>query len=264
MRNALIISVLISMLCPVIGIFLVLKRYSMIGDTLAHSSLAGIALGLLFNVNPILSAFAFTSACSLTIELLKKYYKKYAELILVIILSLSVGIAITLISSGKIQANVNSFLFGSILTVTHEDLITVLFLCLMTAAVFIIFFNQLLYITFDEEGAKIAGVKVSLVNYIFAVLVAATVSVSIRIVGVLVLSSMIALPVATALQFKCGFKKTLVISVIISIIDILSGLILSYYIDCAAGGIIAIISVLVLIVVIIAKKILCHIKVSMA
>ena len=118
MQNAFIISILISLVCPMIGMFLVLRRYSMIGDTLAHASLAGVAVGLLVKVNPIVSAFVLTSAFGLLIEALRQRFRRYAELILVIILALSVGIAITIISSGLVHANVEAFLFGSILTVS--------------------------------------------------------------------------------------------------------------------------------------------------
>lgn len=254
MQNAFIISILISILCPCIGIFLVLRRYSMIGDTLSHASLAGISIGLLTEGNPILSAFIFTSICGVLIEFLRGYFKKYAELILAIVLSFSVGIAITIISSGKLHANANSFLFGSILTVSTQDLYTVLILSIISVITLITLYNQLVFISFDEEAAKIAGVKVKLINYIFSILVAATISVSIRIVGVLVLSSMIALPVATALQLGKGFKKTLLFSIFFSIIDILFGLFISYYMNCAPGGITALASVLLLTIVILIKN----------
>lgn len=255
MQNALMISVLMSVLCPGIGIFLVLRRYSMIGDTLAHSSLAGIAVGLMLGGNPIISAFLVTSVFGVIIEILRYYYKKYAELILSIILSLSVGIAITIMSSGKAHANVESFLFGSILTVAREDLYTVLILSIISVIIISVLYNQLVFITFDEEGAKIAGIKVKAINYIFSILVAATISVSIRIVGVLVLSSLIALPVATALQLNKGFKLTLMFSILISLINIILGLFISYYIDAAPGGVTAILSVITLVLVIILKKV---------
>ncbi len=254
MQNAFIIAVLISVLCPVVGMFLVLRRYSMIGDTLAHSSLAGVAIGLMLGFNPIISAFVATSVFGVLIEILRTYYKKYAELILSVILSLSVGIAITIISSGHAHANVETFLFGSILTVTRMDLLTVLALSLFSIAVIAIFYNQLVFITFDEDGAQIAGVKVKRINYIFALLVAATISVSIQIVGVLVLSSLIALPSATALQLNKGFKATLAFSVLISMINIISGLFISYYIDAAPGGVTAIMSVVTLLCVITYQK----------
>lgn len=254
MQNALMVSLFISILCPLVGTFLVLRRQSMIGDTLSHASLAGVAIGLLLNVNPIISSFVFTSVSGILVEILRKQYKKYSELILVIIMTLCVGIAITLISSGNAGANVESYLFGSILTVSREELITVFGLIIISAAVIMVFFNQLVYITFDEEGAKIAGVKVRLVNYLFALLVGATISVSIRIMGMLVLSSMIAVPTATALQLGKGFKKTLLLSMVFGFIDIITGLVLSYYINSAPGGTIALTSVFTLIAVILYKN----------
>ncbi len=254
MQNAIFVSIFISILCPCIGIFLVLRRYSMIGDTLSHASLAGITLGLLSNQNPILGAFLFTSLCGALIEFLRSYFKKYTDLILTIVLSLSVGTAITIISSGKLHANADSFMFGSILTVTRLDMLMVLVLSAISVLTLVLLYHQMLYIAYDEEAAKVAGVRVRLINYIFSILVAAAISVSIRIVGVLVLSSMIALPVATALQLGKGFKVTLIFSIVFSMVDIMSGLFLSYYLNVAPGGFTALVSVAVLVLVLIGKK----------
>ncbi|GAA0123051.1 MAG: metal ABC transporter permease [Clostridium argentinense] len=254
MQNAFIAAIFISILCPLVGTFLVLKRYSMMGDTLAHSSFAGVAIGLVTGYSPILCAFIFTSICGLLIELLRNYYKKYAELILSIVLTLSIGIGITLVSMGKTNANINSFLFGSILTVTKDDLFIMLILSIISILILYKLYNKLVYITFDEEGAKVANIKVKLINYIFALLVGATISVSIRIMGILVMSSMIALPVATALQLNKGFKKTMIFSIIFGFIDIILGLISSYYLNCAPGGTIALISVFILVITIVFKS----------
>jgi zinc transport system permease protein len=256
MQNAIFVSIFISILCPCIGIFLVLRRYSMIGDTLSHASLAGITISLMFNQSPVLGAFVFTSICGALIEFLRSYFKKYTDLILAIVLSLSVGTAITIISSGKLHANADSFLFGSILTVTQFDMIMVLILSAISVLALILLYHQLLYIAYDEEAAKIAGVRVRLINYIFSVLVACAISVSIRIVGVLVLSSMIALPVATAMQLGKGFKLTLIFSIVFSVIDIMLGLFISYYLNVAPGGFTALVSVAVLVLVLVLKKLL--------
>ena len=254
MQNAIIAGIFISILCPAVGTFLVLKRYSMMGDTLSHSSLAGVAIGLVFGYNPILTSFIFTSIAGLIIEFLRNYYKKYAELILVIVLTFSVGTAIVLISTGKANGNVNSYLFGSILTVSKSDLYTVFFLSIISVLTLSLLYNQLLYITFDENGAKICGIKVKLINYLFALLVGATISVSIRILGILVISSMIAMPVAASLQLHKGFKLTFIFSIIFGFIDILLGLFLSYYINSAPGGTISLISVFTLLIILICKK----------
>lgn len=227
----------------------------MIGDTLSHASLAGVALGLLTNQSPILGAFVFTSLCGALIEFLRTYFKKYTDLILTIILALSVGTAITIISSGKLHANADSFLFGSVLTVTQFDMIMVVVLSAISVLTLIFFYHQMLYIAYDEEAAKIAGVRVKLINYIFSILVASAISVSIRIVGVLVLGSMIALPVATALQLRKGFRKTLVFSILFSVIDIMIGLFVSFYLNVAPGGFTALVSVAVLVIVMLSRRI---------
>jgi zinc transport system permease protein len=256
MQNAFVVSLFIAVLCPSIGIFLVLRRYSMIGDTLAHASLAGVTIGLMLEQNPVVGAFVFTSLSGALIEFLRSYFKKNTDLILSIVLALGVGTAITLISSGRLHANADSFLFGSVLTVTSYDTIMVMILSVVSVLTLVLLYHQLVYIAYDEEAARIAGVRVRLLNYVFSILVASAISVTIRIVGILVISSMIALPVAAALQLGKGFKVTLVFSVIFSVIDIMLGLVLSYYLGVAPGGFTALVSVAVLILVILAKGII--------
>ncbi len=255
MQNALIAGILISILCPTVGVFLVLRRYSMMGDTLSHSSLAGIAVGLIFGFNPLLSAFIFTSICGILIEFLRNYYKKYAELVMSIILTFSIGLAIILISTGKSTANINTYLFGSILTVNSKDLYVILILSIISIITLVVLYNKLVYIAFDEEGAYTSGINVKLINYLFTMLVGATIAVSIRIMGILVISSMIVIPVATALQLNLGFKRTILFSIIFGLIDIITGLVSSYYINSAPGGTIALVSVLILIIILVVKGI---------
>jgi zinc transport system permease protein len=254
MQNAILVSLMIAIICPCIGVFLVVRRYSMIGDTLSHASLAGISLGLLFQQNPIAGAFIFTSICGALIEFLRNYFKKYTDLILSIVLSLCVGIAITIISSGRLNTNAESYMFGSVLTVTQTDMLTIFILSILSVAILIFLYHQLLYISYDEEASIIAGVKVRFINYMFSILVASAIAASIRIVGVLVLSSMISLPVATAMQLEKGFKVTLIASILFSMVDIMSGLFLSYYLNVAPGGFTAVVSVMVLLLVILIKR----------
>ena len=254
MRNAFMAGVVVSVLCPIIGLFIVLRRNSMIGDTLSHSSFAGVAIGLVFGVNPIISAFLFTTICAVIIEFLRGYYKKYAELVMSIVLTLSLGIAIILISTGKANANVNSYLFGSILTVSKSDLLIIATAGIICLLILRVIYNKLIYITFDEEGAKTAGINVKFINYLFTILVGATISLSIRIMGILVISSIIVVPVATSMQLKKNFNKTLILSVLFGLVDILLGLVFSYYFNSAPGGTIALTSVIVLIITLILKR----------
>ena len=254
MRNAFMAGVVVSVLCPIIGLFIVLRRNSMIGDTLSHSSFAGVAIGLVFGMNPIISAFLFTTICAVIIEFLRGYYKKYAELVMSIVLTLSLGIAIILISTGKANANVNSYLFGSILTVSKSDLLIIATAGIICLLILKVIYNKLIYITFDEEGAKTAGINVKFINYLFTILVGATISLSIRIMGILVISSIIVVPVATSMQLKKNFNKTLILSVLFGLIDILLGLVLSYYFNSAPGGTIALTSVIVLVITLLLKR----------
>lgn len=254
MTNAVLAGLIISILCPIIGLFIVLRRNSMLGDTLSHSSFAGVAIGLVLGINPIFSSFIFTTICAIIIELLRNYFKKYAELVMSIVLTLSLGIAIILISSGKTTAKVNSILFGSILTVSRENLLIILVVGLLCLGVLGLIYNKLIYVIFDEDGAKTAGISVKAINYLFNILVAATISLSIQIMGILVISSIIVVPVAAAMQLKKSFNKTLFLSALCGIIDIMFGLILSYFCNTAPGGTIAVTSVIILIITITIKN----------
>lgn len=258
MQNAFIAGFIVSILCPLIGLFIVLRRYSMIGDTLSHSSFAGVAIGLVIGINPMLTAFLFTTVCAIIIEFLRNYYKKYAELVMSIVLTLSLGIAIILISSGKASAKVDSYLFGSILTVTKSDIIMIAIAGIVCIALLGIIYNKLVYVTFDENGAKVSGINVKLINYIFTIIVGTTISVSIRILGILVVSSIIVVPVATAMQLKKGFNKTLMISILFGVLSVMLGLVLSYYVNSAPGGTIALTSVLFLIITLTYKRLFAY------
>ena len=145
MRNAFMAGIVVSILCPIVGLFIVLRRNSMIGDTLSHSSFAGVAIGLVFGINPILSAFVFTTFCAIIIELLRGSFKKYAELVMSIVLTFSLGIAIILISTGKASGKVNSILFGSILTVSKSDLIIIAIAGAITLGILALIYNKLIF-----------------------------------------------------------------------------------------------------------------------
>lgn len=252
-QNAIIVSLLIALLCPLIGLFLVLRRYAMIGDTLAHTSLAGVAGGLLVHVNPVLGAFVFTAFSGALIEFLRRSFRRYTEVILSVVLAVGVGVALTIISSGSLKANAGSFLFGSVLTATTADVGVALGLGVTAVVALVLLYDRLIYITFDEDAARLAGVRVKAINYAFSVLVAAAIAVSIRMVGVLVIGSLIALPAATAIQLNRGFLATLLWSVAFSVFNLMAGLFLAYALDVAPGGFTALLSALTLLVVLVVK-----------
>src|SRR6185436_17600592 len=194
-------GIIVAVIAPLIGIFLVLRRYSLIADTLAHVSLAGIAIGLLTGLNPVISALGTTVVASLGIEKLRTSKRVYGESALALFLSGSLALAIVLLSLAHgFNSNLFNYLFGSIVTVTSTDVYIILGLAIIVIAILTLFYKELVYISFDEDSAKVSGVPTKLINSILIVLAAITVSLSIPIVGVLLIAALIVIPIVTALQ----------------------------------------------------------------
>jgi zinc transport system permease protein len=248
--RGLIAGIIIAIIAPIIGIFLVLRRYSLIADTLSHVSLAGIALGLLLNWNPLLTAIGATTLSSIAIEKLRLSRKVYGESALALFLSGSLAIAVILISiSHGFNSTLFNYLFGSIATVTRNDIYTVLILGLVVVLSIVILYKKLLFITFDEDAAKVDRINVNLINTIFIILSAITISLAIPIVGILLISALLIIPVLTALQFKKSFIPTILIAQVLSIFCVVSGVVVSFYFDLAPGGTIVLINLIIFLVV---------------
>lgn len=255
MQRAFIAGILISIICPIIGTFVVLRRLSMIGDTLSHASLAGIAAGMLGNFYPLWGAIIFSVAAAVGIEKLRKNFSQYAELSISIVLSASIGLAVLMISlADSFNADLMSFLFGSIIAVTSKDIIIMAGISLFIILSIWLLYKELLYITFDEEGAELAGMPTSALNIFFTVLTALTIVAAMRVVGILMISSMLVVPVAASLQISKSFKNTMFNSIIFALLAVISGLSASYYFNLAPGGTIVVISVIILLIVIGVKK----------
>ena len=255
MQRAFLTGIIIAVICPAIGVFLVLRRISMIGDTLSHIALAGVAGGMLGGIYPVYSALGFSVLSALAIEKLSKEYYQYKELSTAIILSAGIGLATIFISMGNSGSDIFSYLFGSIGLVSGRDVWIVFILGIFIFISILFFYRSLFYIAFDEEAAYIAGVPVKWVNLYFIVLVAMTIAISMRIVGALLVSSLMVIPVATGLQVGGNFRKTFIYSILFGILSVLLGLIVSFHADLAPGGTIVISSILILITVILIKNI---------
>lgn len=255
MQRAFLAGILISIICPIIGTFVVLRRLSMIGDTLSHASLAGIAAGMLGNFYPLWGAIVFSVAAAVGIEKLRKSFSQYAELSISIVLSASIGLAVLMISmADSFNADLMSFLFGSIIAVTGRDIAIMAGISLFIILSVWLLYKELLYIAFDEEGAELAGVPVDYLNIFFTVLTALTIVAAMRVVGILMISSMLVVPVAASMQISKSFKSTMRNSVIFALTAVLTGLTSSYYFDLAPGGTIVVFSVVILLLVIAVKK----------
>lgn len=244
--RGIIAGVIIGVVAPAIGVFLVLRRYSLIADTLSHVSLAGVAMGLLLKINPILTALGATTILSLLIDKLRYSKRLYGESALALLLSGSLATAVVLIGlSNGFNSNLFNYLFGSIITVTDNDIITVITLGTVVLTTLSIIYNELLFITFDEDAAKVSGIKVGPINNIFIVLAATTIALSIPIVGILLISSLLVIPTVTALQFRKPIIPTILIAQVISVVSVLTGIVVSFYFDLAPGGTIVLISIFI-------------------
>ena len=248
-------GIIVAIIAPLIGIFLVLRRYSLIADTLAHVSLAGIALGLLLGWNPIISAMAVTVASSLGIERLRATKHVYGESALALFLSGSLALATILLSLGKgFNSNLFSYLFGSIVTVTQNDVYTISALAVVAIVLLVAFYKELVFISFDEESAKVAGIPVRLINTVLVVLAALTISLAIPIVGVLLIAALIVIPVVTALQLRRSFAKTILYAECISLFSVILGIFVSFHFNLSTGGTIVLIMLGIFLLVIGVKK----------
>ena len=239
-------GVIIGLIAPLIGMFLVLRRYSLIADTLAHVSLAGIAIGFLLQINPIMTAILSTVLSSVVIERLRISKKVYGESALAIFLSGSLALAVVLISLAHgFNVGLLNYLFGSIVTVKQTDLYTIWVLGAVVATSLFLFYKELVYITFDEESAQVSGIPTRFINTLLIILAALTVSLSIPIVGVLLISALMVIPVVTALQFRQSFTKTIVIAELVSLFSVVTGIFTSFHLNLSTGGTIVLISLMV-------------------
>jgi zinc transport system permease protein len=254
MQRAFLVGILLAVIVPCIGIIVVLKRLSMIGDALSHTSLAGVAAGLILGINPILGAVATCIAAALGIEAIRKKIPRYSEMSIAIVMSAGVGLAGVLSGFVKNAANFNSFLFGSIVAISDFEVILVACISCAVLLAFVFLYKELFYIALDERAARLAGIPVGAINFIFTILTAVTVSVAARTVGALIVSSLMVVPAACAMQFGKSYKQTVVYSVLFAVIFTIAGLFLSYYLRLKPGGTIVLIGVLFFIVILLLKK----------
>lgn len=264
LQNAFISGILIGLIAPFIGVFLVVRRQSLIADALSHITLSGVAAGLLlsqrFSIfsewNPIYFGTAFSVAGAFVMDKLRQAYRYYQELAIPIILSTGIALGVVLISlANGFNVDLFGYLFGSLLSVTDGDLIRVVFISLIVFVVVFFFYKELLFLSFDEEGARLSGVSRRLVNVTFSVLVALVISVSMQVVGILLVSALITLPVATALQLASSFRQTFIYSIIFGELSVVSGLIIAYQYNLASGGMIVLMAVVLLLLVLLVKKV---------
>lgn len=237
MQNAFIAGFVIAILASISGTFVVLRRYSMISETLAHSALVGVAVGLVAGMNPLWVAVVVALLSAWLIEYLRSSFSLYSDAILSIILSGSLATAVIIVSlGGAFNNSLFSYLFGSILAVSTDDVILIVVVGSASLALLLAFSKELYFIAYDEEVAQTSGIKVKLLNFLLVSVVAIIIALSIRVVGSLLIGALMVIPTISALQFKQGFKNTTLIALLFAILSVAFGMTLSYEFSLPSGA----------------------------
>jgi len=255
MQRAFLAGILIATLASISGTFIVLKRYSMMSETLAHSALVGVAVGLVAGYNPLWMAVVVAVASAWTIEYLRSSFALYSDAILAILLSGSLAVAIIIVSlGGAFNNSLFSYLFGSILSVSQEDIITIVGFGSFSLLLLLLFSKELYFIAYDEEVAKTSGIKVTMLNYLLVTVVAIIIALSIRVVGSLLIGALMVIPTVAALQYRVGFAKTVILSLLIALFSVIVGMTLSYYYSLPSGATIVLCVIAIFIVSLLTNK----------
>lgn len=263
LQYALVAAILIGFTAPLIGSFVVVRRMSLIADALSHVTLAGIALSLLISgmvaqladLNPLYLGIVTSVIAALTIDWLRAKYKHFQELAIPIIMATGMGLGATFISlANGFSMDLVSFLFGTVSAVALTDVYTILAVTIVVVIFVFAFYKELLFLSFDEEQARVSGIRLRLVHILFMIVVALVIAISMRIVGILLVSSLITLPVAAALRIAKSFKMTIFLAIVFGEIATVLGLILAYQFDLAPGGMIVLLAVLELIIVMLLER----------
>jgi zinc transport system permease protein len=237
MQRAFVAGLMIAVLASLSGSFIVLRRYSLLSETLAHVSLVGVSVGLLVGLSPLWMAVATSLAAAWLIEYLRSSRGLYSDSILAIFLSGSLALAIVIISlSGSFNASLFSYLFGSILSVSNDDLITMGIFGSFSMALLILFFKELYFIAFDEEVARTSGLRVTLLNFMLVSIIAVIIALSIRIVGTLLIGALMVIPPVAAIRFGMGFFRTTLLSIAIALVSVVIGLSVSFFFSLPSGA----------------------------
>lgn len=264
LQNAFASGIIIGLIAPLLGVFIVVRRLSLIADALSHVTLAGIAGSLYLSqtiaffafLNPLyLGIFAAVTG-SVLIERLRRLYKHYEELSIPIIMSAGIGFSAIFISlANGFSSDLFGYLFGSVSAVSRQDLWIVFAIALIVVIFLLLFYKELFLLSFDEEYAKASGLPAKWVHLLFMIVTALVIAASMRIVGILLVSSLMTLPVAASIRLAKGFKQAILFAVLFGEAAVIIGLVTAFYLNIAPGGTIVMTSIVILLLVLIGKKI---------
>lgn len=237
MQRALLAGLIVALICPLVGMFVVIRRQSLLGDGLGHIAFAGVTGSVLFGIYPPLGAIVLTVGAAIGIEQVRRRHMQYSDMGLALFFYGGLALAVIFSSLARMPfTGIMSFLFGSILTVTWDNILGMTAISLVVCGVLYFLYPQLLLSSFDTDIAAVNGIAVDRMNLIFSVMVAAVVVIGMTIVGILLISALMIVPVAAAHLWQRGFKQTALLAVGYSLFMVLAGLLISYYFDLAPGG----------------------------
>lgn len=243
-------GLLLAVIAPVVGMFLVVRRYSLLADALAHVSLLGVALSVLLKIPIFIGALVMSLLAALGIERLRRDGRVLSEAIIALFLSSSLALSVVIMSfSHGLNVNLLSYLFGSLTTVTAADVTILLVLAFVVLLFLLFFYRELFLFALDEDLAKVSGVRVRILSGVFMAISAMTVVAALQMVGVLLIGALMVVPVLTAMQWRRGFRITLFLAIGCSLFSVVSGFFLAYFFNLASGGAIVIVAVLLFVLV---------------
>jgi zinc transport system permease protein len=244
MQRALLSALLIGIAAPAVGIYLVQRRQAMFGDGVGHVALTGVALGFLLSTNPVWMAVAVSAVGAIAMELLRSSGRARGDIALAMMFygGMAGGVMIINLAPGGSTANLTTYLWGSVTTVSSEDIAAILVLSAFVLVICLGLRRQLFAVCQDEEFARVTGLPVRALNLLLAVTAAATVTVAMRVVGLLLVSALMVIPVVAAQQVTRGFAATLALSVAFGVLVSLAGTVTSYYQDVPPGATIVLIA----------------------
>lgn len=255
MQRAFCAGGVIALIASVLGVYLMLRRQALMADMLSHVSLAGVAGGAYLHINPSLTGFILALIGALVVEYVRRSFKTYSEISVAIILVGGLSTAVVLMSlDHSLNKGFSSYLFGSVVAVNQSEL-WLIFLVALAGGVFFTLFRRPLYqMTFDEETAKTNGMPVNWISLCFSIITGMIVAAAMPIVGVLLVSSLIVLPAALAIRIAPSFNATLILSLVIGLCGVFTGISASYGLSTPPGGTISLVLLLFLITGLSCKK----------
>ncbi len=262
LRHTFLTGILIGFIAPLLGTFLVVRRLALLADALSHVTLAGIAFGLFIEkqitlpiLNPFYGGLGASVIGAILIEKLRSVYTAYQEIGIPIILSAGVGISVILISlANGFNTDLFNYLFGSVSAVSRNDFYTIIVITVVVIAIVTLFYKELLTLSFDEEHAIVSGIHAKRIHFLFIVLTALVIAASIRIVGVLLVSALMTLPVASAMRIAVSFKQLLFFSILFAQVSVIVGLVTGYHLNIPPGGTIVVTAIILLLISLMVKQ----------